>query len=632
MVYNMLNNAEPIVYDILGSAPPKAVIVKYNNIDIATIAGPTPMIDISKSIQSNTVGYPEAEITKISLNGKIVKVSGATSGISAVTSGIQDITKLFKNNPNQSLEVICGHSNHPLITYSGVKLISLDFPTSNDNWIFTSDFTVVLEHIQPVISGDFYVKDTSETWNIEPLEDYIHTDMTIRDIQERAQNHNPFISPKLPPDSKNILTTTQKQTTIDIKTIPQFKISRTLSAVGYTSGVGTGIYNSAYLNAIRWVNTRSNNVINGLPLGAIKLGDYNASNMPIGVGTYLYNHIRTTNFSQTEGKYEVVDTWLAMPSAITFLEDYTIDVNTDDKYIHNVTVAGSIRGLYAAPISGYVSETGTLINISGSNKNYTLNSPISLDTTLSPQTRVSTLYKNKYDNAVGAWISGVKPYLYTRASMVMNSSQTKDRDKGYIPTNTRNSNIATPPSNPIFSKHTLLNFIPISTSETHNPRKGTIDYSYTFHNKFNVIQGVLFENIAVNDTGPTDVINEAFVLGRALGPVLQNLGTRTSSKKSVVIEVGVVPPTAIKDFFLTADGCPLYTGGSIYNGIQSLVNGFAPFGPRNSPIFDPTRSQMPGQVYISEDNHSWNPTEGRFSRSVSWVYQHCTNGINYLNH
>ena len=95
--------------------------------------------------------------------------------------------------------------------------------------------------------------------------------------------------------------------------------------------------------------------------------------------------------------------------------------------------------------------------------------------------------------------------------------------------------------------------------------------------------------------------------------------------------------------------CPLWTGGYVYNTIDKIVEGVKPFGladasdnnlwgneyvANNGSALNPkSRNALrPGIVYVSSDQESWNPTTGRYSRSVSWTYQQCDNKIRHLDH
>jgi hypothetical protein len=206
--------------------------------------------------------------------------------------------------------------------------------------------------------------------------------------------------------------------------------------------------------------------------------------------------------------------------------------------------------------------------------------------------------------------------------------QSFDRNQEYVP---YVYFVQPPLHNPTYSYERLLNVIPVSTTETHDPKKGSIKYSYAFSNNLQLFSGALSENITINHTGPVDVFNQAFVLGRRLGPAIQSLGAKTSSRKRVSIELTVPAPFDINACFLNSSGCPLYTGGITFGQIEELLNGLKPFGARSASMFGTMRSVQPGQVWVKEDSINWNPAMGNFSRSVEWVYQYCNNNLSRSN-
>lgn len=639
---------------------PRAVTIKYNNTDIGKICGPTPFVDISTNVENNQLGLPESCSTRITLTGKLVRPQNDTptgSGITHVLSGIKELRDALNLQEGSDIsdklglfEITCGTTT-PAQIYSatGVKVVTFDVSKTSDNWIQTADISIVLEHNRSLINS-FSVKNIVDSWSIEPLEEYVYTQNTITNILTKTENDNPNVKPAVGTNSNPQTggpaggaggSSPNSPQNLDIVSIPLFKVTRNVSAVGIPSGTGTGLLNSTYLNAKKWVDDRlSISLTNTSLSGLVKTTTPVLPN-----STYLYNHVRSTSFNIFEGKYEVVDNWLAMPTGMAFYEDYTIEMNTDDKYIHTVSVKGEIRGL-SLPTqqslnSGnvYISGDPTLqINIpliDASGGSLSSSSVPKILDSITNSSSYTTMSNTKYINAISGWIYDVKPYLYRRASVAMNSA---DRTKGYIaPYASIGSQ--SPPHNPIYSRHGLLNIIPVATSESHNTRKGVISYSYDFNNKFTIITGVISENIQIEDSGPTDVIGEAFVLGRALGPVLQNLGTKTASTKSVTVEVSVVPPSSLKGFFIQNSDCPLWTGGTIYKDINTIVSGLQPFGDRPTAFFGSSPvnrslglTNVAGQVYTKADNQTWEPTNGRYVRSVTWVYQQCSNNKDWKDH
>ena len=146
------------------------------------------------------------------------------------------------------------------------------------------------------------------------------------------------------------------------------------------------------------------------------------------------------------------------------------------------------------------------------------------------------------------------------------------------------------------------------------------------------------ENISLTLDAPADNVSETQVIGRQLGPILTKSG-RTSSKKSLSIEVVVKIPRAHEEMWVNNTGCPLYTGGYVYTTIATIIEGVRPFGsivPKtsNNEWFGAyaTNKKDQGTVFLSSDQESWSPSTGRFSRNISWVFQNCSNDQSYLDH
>ena len=646
MVYSQPQNQ---TFDALLLSPNRSVEVIYNGSGLHTIAGPVPFVDISHSVLRNGAGAVEGHVTRIDITGKIVKngvdphVVPAGSGIGPVMSGIIGLRDLFSKSNFGHLQIKCGVTN-TLFDASGVKVLDMSFNKSDDNWLFTADYSINLEYYQPSgLSAGYYVQSTNDSWSIEPLEEATYVNFS-QTVSQKGETNNPKLLPNAPsnnnpvpggyggggPVGTNIL---------NVVNIPQYRISHRVSAVGIPSGSGVGISNMAYLEAKKWVEFRlSTAFYQASPssgLGSF-LNNSNPSLTDLGTANmFLYNHLRSTNFSVSEGSYEINDTWLAMPSGIPYVEDYSIDASTDEKFMKTVRVQGQIKGLNITPFavmsgspSYTIPDSSGKINLSGGNQllaTATMPTHPVLDL-LSSNSTVTSTYPNKYQNALSGWIYDIKPYAYRRASLAMRSP---DRAGN---TYTNPANTTTPPNNPFYCEENLLNPNPTSTTEGHDPRKGIISYSVEYTNKLNLISGVLSENIGISDTGPADVFGESFIIGRRLGPILQSLNAKTSARKDVSIDITVVPPSSAANLTMTSSGCPMYTGGTIYTSINNLIEALRPFGARTSNFFGTVRTSAPGQVFVSQDNQSWNPSDGRYSRNVSWVYQQCDNSKNYLDH
>lgn len=589
-----------------------AVTVSYNGTSIGSIVGATPLVVLSHQFNRADNGILNSITNRISLTGKIYDRSATATDITNILSKENQLKNLFKDCPIGKLEIKCGST--VALAATGVRLLSYTTDPSPDYLTRSLGYNIDLEYYEKQSSTSHMVVTTSDSWSIEPIEEYTYEDFATS-IAARTESDNPNDG-------------SASTSSITTRTIPQFRVSHRVSAKGAMPNddcTNEDAYFAAYREAQKWVKDRLDVPWNSNNDKGPFIGSYGT--IPPNAGLWLFNHVRSTNFSVTDATYEVVDTWLAMPSGISYVEDYTIEINGDDKNIKTIKVQGTIKGLEIKAESLIKGDTSLVPDTSGKidlASNLTANK--SGGSFSFPDTNnSSSVQSNKYTNALNAWHSGVKPLLYRRASAGLNRIRYASaiNPKNYLREN--------PPEQPIYRMDSFLNINPVTSSESHDPKRGIITYGYEFNNKYTVLSGVLSESVSINDTGPADVVAEIFVLGRKLGPVLQSLGAKTSSKKDVTIEVTVIPPTSIAQYHMNSTDCPLYFKGTIYSQIDSLIEGLKPFGTNDTSVVvaaGPTQ----GQVYVEKDNQSWNPVEGRYTRSVSWVYQHCNNNNFYLDH
>ena len=647
MVYNKFELPDSTVE--IQSAPPTdpTVIIEFNGSGIHKITGPTPQFTFSTSYNRSAVGQLDSVDRKITLEGQIVRSANPSfsfpvvpdqSGVKGLTGAHEALKALFSECSAGTLTMYCDGAL--FFEKHNVRVDSLDFNSSDNNFIQVAEFAVGLSFFEAGSHG-FAVKNTTDDWNIEPLDEIVHQDFTITEPDAGPELHNPPRNGigggrQNPTDN----------TVINFSSMPRYKISRKLSAVGLpNTGVGSGCtdvgVNTAYLEAKGWVESKLGTAFNGSTNDTSILN----SGLPFFMDspdystmgpTFLYNHVRTTNFSISEGLYAVNETWLAMPTGVRFLENYDIDVSTDASFIKTVSVKGEIQGLYlkemATLTGGNIVPTGNRIDIIDDDlTSSTLSGGSS--SALTTASNRAQLSKNKFENALSGYMDHVKPVIYQRANVGLNNRYYNEYwldEKTTQDTGTRPFGSGPPGPNaaqirnPIYVKEQPLNVIPISTSEAHNIQKGTINYNYQFDNKRNICTGVLSSNVTVDTNFPTDVFAEAFVLGRALGPVLQDLGTITSAKKSISIEVKVIPPRDIDGYSMNNVTCPLYVGGNIYQTITGIANSLKPYGDQTTALgYKNNKLNQAGQVYTSTDSENWNPIDGSYNIQVSYTYQPC---------
>ena len=623
------------------STTPSGTLVYYNGTSISKFAGPVPFVELSTSIQNNSSDIPSTQTTSISLNGKIVRYSNAVdneglipggSGIVSLMGAASGIKDLFESCQFGKFEIKC--DDNAIYTASGVTLKDINFSQTPDNWTSTIDYTVSLEHISPLSGSADWVTDKTDRWSVETLDNTHSTNLSHDISHQKEEYSNPKLgaSPGSTIPPTNVGGGNTFNTDIDIISIPQFRITHTVSARGMPqpTGAGTCVDSSEMRasnldRARNWVMSQVNrstaasaSAVSGfMPYFNWPPSPAAGSNTS---STFLYNHVRSINIDYSN--YELTDTWMAMPTGLPYTEDFTIETSTSEDFTKTVRVVGNIIGLQPY-------EDGMGIDLkanSGISLGDSLNVPnsiLSTYTELDDRNRTSAntqINGNKYKNAYDGWINDIKPHLYRRACIGMNSP---DRTLTYVDP----SRITDPPNNPIYSKERPLSTICNSLTESHDPRKGTIGYTAEYNNRLKIISGVLSENIDISYGVPRDEVATISVPGRALGPILSRTG-RSAATKTINISVVVAPPSSVNGTLLNHQDCPMFTGARVYKTIEDLIDGNKPFV--SSKLINSINTN--GIVYTQSDNESWSASQGRYSRSVTWIYQNCDISKGYMDH
>jgi hypothetical protein len=258
-----------------------------------------------------------------------------------------------------------------------------------------------------------------------------------------------------------------------------------------------------------------------------------------------FNHSRVQKIDQSDGNFGVTESWLFADTGFQdncgpAIEDFSATVSYDSSNgLTNISINGSIQGLETV---SFGSDPGDYV-VTGF----------------------------RYDAASGFW-DDLRPKLPGRASLLAEGA--------------------------------AINPIVLSYNIAHNPTKGTINYTYAYNNRpCNFIANALFENISISDTNPTDVFAEIAILGRAYGPVLQSLGTITSSTRSVSIDAVMGPTTGCVDIINSINSKPDVT--DLLCDLQTDLSG------------------VNTQLFKTQDSESWDVKLGRYTRNVAWTYVPC---------
>lgn len=260
-----------------------------------------------------------------------------------------------------------------------------------------------------------------------------------------------------------------------------------------------------------------------------------------------YDYGRTENTDELAGSYSVTENWLISSGAAT--EEFSISVKTsNDSFIDTVSVDGSIKGLEQRSSDYYTVNTTKWANA------------LAKYTALIGTSDVNTIYNRALN----------------------------------------------------YSGYSTLNQAPLTKVVGKNPTNGTINYSWEYDTRPTAyVSGAKYETISVSNTNASDVFGSVFALGRAAGPILQDLGTVTETQRSLAVSVVMQP----------------YSGGLSLNTAAGVAAMFAVSPATQVDIlvdaFYTNLSGVYSQVFVSSDTDDWDVISGKYSRNVTWIYGSC---------
>jgi hypothetical protein len=276
-----------------------------------------------------------------------------------------------------------------------------------------------------------------------------------------------------------------------------------------------------------------------------KLGYDPNQTAPAGDGYAGYNYVRAESSDEIGGNYQIAESWIV--SKGDALEDFSVSTRTslEDPYT-TVSIEGNIRGL----------ETNNISDIGDVD-----------------------VVRSKYLAASG-YFDTISAQLYTRALAFGGALGAS------------------------------LNTVPQSSQVGRNPITGTINYAYEYNTRpRSCITNAKSELITVSDENPADLIARLFIIGRANGPILQDLNTTTGPRRTVNIEVVMNPATGC---LFTAAGVAAFMSVAPTDDGDSIMN-----------AFEADLENSWGQVFRVQDTPSWNGRFGRYSRTCVFEYGNC---------
>ena len=526
--------------------------IKYGTFDFKGDQGyPVPMASLSKEFDRDPAGRIIGGKTIVTLEGVIFNnVKDLPFNI------ILDKEKNLRATFSKDGEVFSlGCSGQPP-SFSGVAKIGRYSADKNENnWVSTINYSIELIIEDPITLGN-----CNDATNVASCQD----EWSLDTLEENNYVNNPV--------GANVLRTALQ---FPMGTqFPIYKVTRTLGAVGkftIVSGSNSGV--SPIVSAKEWVTCRIKK-----PEGSVSTLLKNLT---------LYNFVRSINLDEPGGSYRITDNWIAVPSGtITsglYTDSFTADSSLDSEYTRTVTINGSVRGLsdYKSGLTdGIYAETTIATGLSGSLYDVDGASARKSNTT------------SRFDKALVGYDS-IKSGVFGRAQCFV--------EKANNP-------------NSIFRQRfgrdeSPMNPIAVSVTEGYNPTEGTVTYAWTFNNRPIPISGAISQTVTVTDNFQAQQVAEIFVLGRRLGPILQDLGTFTTSTRDVTFEVVMLKPTGISGIKFPK---------TIYQQITGIVESFNPTYLLGASVC---------KSFIRNNNETWNITEGRFTKTKSWTWTHCSQNI-----
>jgi len=518
-----------------------SIIVSYNN----KIIKPAPSISINPEIyyaNDNIIGYTY----NVTLNGYANAI--AATGIPSENSNLQygpeytvdhikTITEIFNLN-GKNLLVKDGDST--IFAASGASIKTIQFNQSDDKWINYSPFTIELEFNEvnltgcsgnPNISCDtsifhqlqnynvvsdhlvdfkkFKIKAFNDQWTINIEDDiynqslgfYNNTFRVNYDISATGKQYyvndkivpawqqaRLFVQDKLYKQINNLI---QGILPIEKDIISSCDATRNISILHKLSASGvlpreSGMFDSMDANTFETIKDCGTN-----PL-------YDVYNEKITCNTSESDGTFSIQYEALIKRYDKTKNPLSNAALHTFSKTDN-EGNDGGGKTASLAIQGTITGLVRGGFIYYnvsdfiLPQTGTLI------------------------TSVSGL-ESKYSNAYSYYIDNVG-----------DTSDLRDDIKNKLGINKAALFIDVPNATGEYPK-------PSNFSLDHNYHNGTITYNATYDraNTLSIDSG--FNNISIVRNDPVDIIQEFVVPGRIGGPIIQNLGMKTSRTISISIE------------------------------------------------------------------------------------------------
>lgn len=586
------------------------VVFNYGNYRLQ----PAPLFSDATTILRTPDGSGYGIIHNLSVNGTILLTGlEVASGIAGVVQEIDTFKKAFNRDgrllnvyvtsdeyatptPDNSTGILSGH---PIIN-------SYSIEPRSDNYVRGADFTIDMDMItwrdftnddvnpadryQGIFFGDAYNNNSGSEREFIQCPPFIETFTENWDVQMDED--------RLPIRFASGVGSGYAGSGGLVEILPfyatvthQVDVTARVVYTGWDSSTDETYKNDPIADALKWatgvlLDHDDDNAANaqrtkryGFLSGILQLDKVNALS-----GTeyknMIKNHYRQVGIDKSNNAVSITETFIVAPQPIggdTTLncarEDFSTNVS-ESNGVYTFNIAGSIKGWDE---NEYYRRSGLT---------WGFDSPGSIGD-------LENERPDRWDNAK-TYFEDVEPRFRRRLEVI----------KGEVPAG----------QGVCLSPIPAIPQAPTQRTVGFNPAAGTIDYDYTyevFPTFLNCadITGycILSQQVRIEDTDHTDVFASQVIPGRALGPVLQDIGTVTAKSRSISIEIVTPPATSLDTTSQMYEKVPT---GCVEELIGVLTGGLSP---------------TPDQVFITQDQTSFGPSDGTYSRTFAVTYSTCTN-------
>ena len=494
---------------------------------------------------------------EITLNGLFVPSVPGYGNVSAAIALLNDY-------------FVCGNCKEFIVECGGtylfrgpatVKSLSVEPRNDGDLYVQTAAYTIELE--MQTRFGDVYdnqplgITDITDTWSWQWRDERVGGTVNTFDIFNSGET---FKGNDPDGDGQGAGGSEYPPAPVDheIFIASAWDISHTMSI--------TSPYICKYAGDVKgWINAANGILLNEpASLDGQRDGIANLFRIPLttiddennALDTNLYNHFRNINVDKHAGTVTMDETWIA--SNQTALEDFTVTFEEDLVDANkSITVNGTIQGLIP-------------------------------DMTYSDPPFGTTKGTPKLQAALNYW-TFVKGQLLSRARTVYDASLAR-----------------------FSSAPREINVIPQSRSIGYNTVAGTVTYNYVYSDRVQncVESGAAYENISITENEPSDIFASLTILGRAGGPLYQDIGTIGQRTRTISVE-SVLPV----DTGCSITGTQGDTSGLLWTAPTSYDNIIQQYEDYLKDTYD--------QVFVTQNQKQWDLKTGKLNWVKSFTVGDC---------